>query len=309
MVRAQTPRLLEVGKAAPKIIFSFAGAGFLVTYSLGVAKYLQQEKQSLLAQGYFLGAGSGVLPAVALAAGPQAIDLDKVNSHIVDNIFNVSQEPTRVTKMREACELFLPSHIHTLMNGRCALAVSMSNRDTGFLKQAGEVQLYGNHICIFDNKTDVTDCILAATCPNSQVCYPFRGMNVVRATQNSLASQLDQYIRHVYVLGLAGNPSSRQHQRHVSFFGRHGALVNTHDHWASQLLTACRPATMRRRSEDLLRQSYENGFHDARRYERWEEDVYHFAKPDRAPSEDDDWRTIRGGLFSFLRKKRLESVN
>jgi hypothetical protein len=305
-IRAQTPELLQVGKQAPKVVLSFGGAGFLATYSLGVALYLQKEQPKLLASAFLLGAGTGVLPAVALACGPETMKLEDLRDDIIANAnFKTSDEPTRRLRVLEGCEKWLPENVHTLMNGRCAITVNMSTRDSGYYEQPAHRQLTGWHISTFDNKVDVAELLCAATCPQQQKVTLFRGEPVTRGSWRSLSSEMDQYVRHIYIHGLAGYPRSIAHTRHNHYFGRHGSLCNTHSYWALQFLHGCHPGLFKGASAEALRVAFDNGFHDARRYERWQEDAYHFAKPDRSPGGDADWREIRAAVFGNKSSNQL----
>jgi hypothetical protein len=297
-VRHKSPVLLEVGRTPPKCVLSFGGAGFLVTYSLGVAYYLQKEKPKLLAESYILGAGSGVLPAIALSCGPQLVDIEKIRDQIIANPFPVWHEDKRVAAMRKACDELLPADVHKHMSGRMCAAINMSTKDAGYYKQEPQMQIYGAHIATFDSKEDVTDLVLAATAPNHNKPYTFRGMPVVRGTCASISSELDQFVRHVYIHGIAGYARTKIYTRHRVLVGRHGVLANTHLGPRRQLLMAICPSL----AGDGLKQAFDDGFHDARRYERWEEDPYYYSKADRSPGEDTDWRDVRAAIFGEQKK-------
>lgn len=299
-LKAQTPVLLQVGKPTPKAVISFGGCGLLCTYSLGVVQYLLAEKKDFIRQCYVLGTGSGTIPAVALCGEDSKATPEAVKEYIVDNMFDISNEPRRIDVMKKAAEQFLPEDIHERMNGRCSLAVGMSNRDMNFMKQPPHQQLFGAMLSSFESAADVGEIMIGATAPNATLPYLLRGELVTRATWKCISSELDQYVRHIYIHGFSGYPHSTQHTRHNSFFGRHGFLANSHWHWQTQMLCAHYPMRvpmMRNRHREMLREAFEKGFHDARRYERWEEDVYLTAKPDRSPSENTDLRTIRAAIF------------
>jgi hypothetical protein len=166
-------------------------------------------------------------------------------------------------------------------------------RDSGYYMQEPHNQLYGAQIPTFDDKADVTELLLAATAPNNNRPYKFRGMPVMRGTQRSISSQLDPFVRHVYIHGLAGTKSN-VYKHHRILIGRHGCLANTHQIGRRQQQLAAYPFLG---GEDALRQAFDDGYHDARRYERWEEDPYHYAKADRSPGEDTDWRDVRAAIF------------
>lgn len=298
-VRAKTPTLLEVGRTPPKLVLSFGGAGFLVTYSLGVALFLQQEKKDMLAKSFLLGAGSGSLAATALACGPQHVSIEKVRDAVVNNLFLVTDEPKRLATMSSALDTLLPKSAHQLVNGRLALTIGFSNKDPGYLQQAKENIQFGHHIAVWDNWEDLKQNLLVATAPNMDKPMQFRDAdNALRGTLMSLSSELDQYCRHVHIHGYCGYKYNRKQTRHNTFFGRHGFIANTHTSFPFQVLQAfCPNVGAASRKEELLR-AYDAGFHDARRYERWEEDPYHYAKSDRSPSDDFNWKNIRAGLFS-----------
>lgn len=298
-IRAKTPTILEVGKAPPKLVLSFGGAGFLVTYSLGVALYLQQEKKDLLAKSYLLGAGSGSIAATALACGPQAVNIDKVRDFIVDNTFLVSDEPKRLAAFGAGLDALLPKNAVQLVNGRLALVVGFSNKDPGYMSQAKENIHFGHHIASWDSLDDFKQCLTVASAPNMSKPMKFRDAdNVLRGTLMSLSSELDQYCRHVHIHGYAGWRYNKHQARHNYFFGRHGFLPNTHFSFPKQAWLAFAPHVGGEARKEDLRQAFDAGFHDAKRYERWEEDPYHYAKSDRSPSDDLNWKTIRSTLFA-----------
>jgi hypothetical protein len=299
-LRAQVPTLLQVGRPTPKAVLSFGGCGMLVTYSLGVAQYLLAEKREFVRQCYVLGTGSGTIAAVALCAEDPKSTPEQVKDFIVANAFDVHHEDTRRKVVADACARFLPDDVHERMRGRCTLAVGMSNRDLYYAKQPSAQQLFGAMISSFDSKADVGDCILAATAPNATLPCVFRGEHCTRATWKCLSAELDQYVRHVYIHGMSGYPHSIHHTRHNTFVGRHGLLANSHWHWQRQMLAAIWPKRiplLASSNLELIKESFEKGFHDARRYERWEEDVYVTAKPDRSPSDSIDLRRIRAAIF------------
>lgn len=292
-IRARTPTLLEVGKKAPKCVLSFGGAGFLATYSLGVALYLQREQPKLLAESYLLGSGTGIFPALALACGPQVVDIEKLRDAIIAQPFRVWREDQRRQVVREAAEKFVPENVAALANGRCCATVGMSTSDHGYNRQPPPNQLFGCHIATFDNKKDTVDLIVAATCPNHRQPCAYRGLPVTRGTWRSLSSELDQYVRHIHIHGYAGFRNMKQHTRHNFYFGRHGTIVNCAGGPLEQLWLCSAPYG----GADKLRDAFDRGFNDARRYERWVEDPYHFAKPDRSAGSDGDWREIRAAVF------------
>jgi hypothetical protein len=298
-VRAKTPTLLEVGKPPPKAVLSFGGAGHLVTYSLGVAQFLQEEKKELVGKSFILGAGSGVIPALALAMGPSNVSLTKVRDAVVDNPFAVTDEPSRLTKLRAQLEALVPPNAHKLVDGRVALAISFSNKDSGFHRQIKENILFGHHVASWSDREDLISCVMAATAPNHDKMMTFRDAkeNVMRATQNSLSSELDTYCRHVHIHGFCGLAKFKSHNRHNTYFGRHGFLANTHFSPIKQCFLAFRPDVMNGARKTELLEAFDHGFNDARRYERWEEDPYHFAKADRSPSSDYSWKNARATLF------------
>mmetsp|Transcript_82986 Transcript_82986/g.96982 ORF Transcript_82986/g.96982 Transcript_82986/m.96982 type:complete len:318 (+) Transcript_82986:71-1024(+) len=297
-VRAKTPTILEVGKAPPKAVLSFGGAGFLVTYSLGVALYLQQEKKELLAKSFLLGAGTGCIPATALACGPQTVSIDKVRDFIVDHRFLVSDETQRLKAFSEGLDTLLPKNAVSLVNGRLALTIGFSNKDPGYMSQQKENIHFGHHIATWDSYDDLKQCITVATAPNMDKQMPYRDApRAMRGTLMSLSSELDQYCRHVHIHGYAGYRYNRQQARHNFFFGRHGFIANTHFGFPKQVWLAFLPH-LGSGAKDRLLEAFDAGYNDARRYERWEEDPYHYAKSDRSPSDDFNWKNIRANLFS-----------
>jgi hypothetical protein len=298
-VRAKTPTILEVGKTPPKVVLSFGGAGFLVTYSLGVALFLQQEKKELLAKSFLLGAGSGSLAATALACGPQHVSIDKVRDSILDNLFHVTDEEKRLSTMSSAIDTLLPKNAVQLVSGRLALTIGFSNKDPGYVQQTKENIRFGHHIAAWDNWDDLKQNLLVASAPNMDKPMKFRDAdNVLRGTLMSLSSELDQYCRHVYIHGYCGYKYNRKQTRHNTFFGRHGFIANTHTSFPWQVVQAFYPNLGAASRREELMHAFDAGFHDARRYERWEEDPYHYSKSDRSPSDDFNWRNIRAGLFS-----------
>ena len=297
-VRAKTPTLLEVGKPHPKAVISFGGAGHLVTYSLGAALYLQQEKKELVGKSFLLGAGSGVIPALVLAFGPAQLNIDKVRDAILDNPFAVSDEPSRLDVMKSQLEALMPQNAHKLAEGRVALAISFSNKDAGFHRQQKENILYGHHIASWTDRDDLVACVMAATAPNNHKQMTFReAKNVLRGTQTSLSSELDSYCRHVHIHGFCGLQRAKNHTRHNFYFGRHGFIANTHFSPLKQCWLAFAPHILNSGRKEELREAFDHGYNDARRYERWEEDPYHFAKADRSPSQEYSWKNARAALF------------
>lgn len=304
-IQAKTPALLEIGKAAPKAVLSFGGAGFLVTYALGVAAFLQKERSAFLGECFLLGAGTGVIPAVALACGP-SVSIPQLRDFIVDNRFVVTDEAKRLEVVSRGLSQLLPQNCAEMMKGRVALTVGFSNRDPGFKRQSKSHRDFGYHISEWSNHQDVMQNILAATAPNTQKPMTFRRAdNVLRGTMMSLSSELDQYCRHVYIHGYVGIRQNKRQARHNILFGRHGFLGNTHMPFWKQAVCAFAPAIGGdQRRSDLL-EAYDAGYFDAKRYERWEEDPYLFAKPDRSPSDDFNFRNLRASLF-WNRKKAEE---
>ncbi|EAN79361.1 uncharacterized protein TEOVI_000780200 [Trypanosoma equiperdum] len=297
-VRAKTPVLLEVGKPAPKAVLSFGGCGFLVTYSLGVALYLQQEKADLLAQSFLLGAGAGVIPAVALACGARAVNIEKVRDAILDNRFMVTDEERRIEVLTKFINLLLPRNAVELVSGRLALTIGFSNRDPGYMKQTKEQIHFGHHVAQWTDVSDLAQCILASMAPNTAKPMIFRDAdNVMRGTMMSLSSELDQYCRHIYIHGYCGYPYNKHQTRHNIYFGRHGFLANTYFPFWKQALLAFAPTFGGAARREELLEAYDAGYNDARRYERWEEDPYHFSKADRSPSDDFSFRQLRANLF------------
>lgn len=297
-VRAKTPQLLEVGKPAPKAVLSFGGCGFLVTYSLGVALFLQQEKKEFLANSFLLGAGSGVLPAIALACGPRTVNLEQVRDFIVNNRFVVTDEDKRIEVLTAGINKLLPRNVVDLVKGRLALTIGFSNKDPGYMMQAKENIYFGHHIAEWTDFDDLAQNIIAATAPNTQKPCIFRDAdNVLRGTMMSLSSELDQYCRHIYIHGYAGYRYNKNQARHNIMFGRHGFIGNTHFTFPKQVIMAFAPLLGGEARKDDLLQAYDVGYNDARRYERWEEDPYYFAKADRSPSDDFNFRNLRANLF------------
>lgn len=301
-IRAKTPTLLNAGKAPPKAVLSFGGAGFLVTYALGVASYLQKEKAPFLSQCFFLGAGTGVIPAVALACGPSAVSIEKLRDFIVDHRFLVMDEARRIDVFSKGISEFLPANCHQMMNNRVALTVGFPNSDAGYKTQKKENFHFGHHISEWSGFEDVAQNILAATAPNKQKPMIFRDAdNVMRGTMMSLSSELDQYCRHVYIHGYVGMRFHKLQSRHNYMFGRHGFLGNTRFSFWKQVMRAFGPHIGGEKTRQDLLDTFDAGFSDAMRYERWEEDPYLFAKPDRSPSDDFNFRNLRASLFNGKR--------
>jgi len=306
-VRAKTPTLLEVGKPAPKAVLSFGGCGFLVTYSLGVALYLQQEKKDFLASSFLLGAGTGVIPALALACGASTVNLDHVRDFIVDHRFTVTDEDKRIEVMTEGINRLLPKNAIELVTGRLALTIGFSNKDPGYMSQSKENLYFGHHIAEWDDLHDLAQCLLVATAPNTHKPMIYRNVdNALRGTMMSLSSELDQYCRHVYIHGYAGYRYNKNQTRHNIMFGKHGYLGNTHMSFWKQVLFGFAPLLAGEAGREGLLQAYDAGYYDARRYERWEEDPYFFAKADRSPNDDFNMRTLRAGLFGKAAGERFE---
>lgn len=297
-VRAKTPTLLEVGRPAPKAVLSFGGAGFLAVYSLGVALYLQQEKAEFLSQSFLLGAGTGVIPAIALACGPKDVNIEKVRDFMIDNRFTVTDEDKRIEVMSRAINELLPRNAVDLVKGRLAMAIGFSNKDAGYMAQAKENIYFGHHIAQWDDMADFGQCVLAATAPNTDKPMVFREAdNVLRGTMMSLSSELDQYCRHVYIHGYSGYRYNKNQARHNIMFGKHGFIGNTHFSFPKQALLAFAPLIGGDVRKEELIEAYDAGYHDARRYERWEEDAYFYAKADRSPGDDFNFRNLRANLF------------
>ncbi|KAH9600228.1 hypothetical protein LSM04_009283 [Trypanosoma melophagium] len=297
-VRSKTPVLLEVGRPAPRAVLSFGGCGFLVTYALGVAQYLQQEKPELLAHAFLLGAGTGVIPAVALACGPRAVKIEDVRDAVLDHRFLVTDEEARIAAFTSCINKLLPRNAVELVSGRLALTIGFSNKDPGYMAQSKAHIHFGHHIAQWSDVDDLAQCIMAATAPNTERPMIFRDAdNVMRGTMMSLSSELDQYCRHIYIHGYAGYRYNKHQTRHNIFFGRHGFLANTHFSFWRQAWLAFAPNIGGEARRDELIEAYDAGYNDARRYERWEEDPYHFAKADRSPSDDFNFRQLRANLF------------
>ena len=271
----------------------------LVTYSLGVAQYLVAHRKDFLRQCYILGAGSGCIAAVAACAEDATSTPEAIKNFIVENVFNIDDEKKRQALLSRGCELMLPDDVHQRMKGRCTLAVGMSNRDVNYFKQPLNQQLFGAPISAFDGKSDVQECLIAATAPNATLPFKFRGEFCTRCTWKCMSSELDQYVRHIYIHGISGYPYSSQHTRHNMFFGRHGLVANTHWNWQRQFLVAIWPCKfgLGVANTEVLREAYDRGFQDAMRYERWDEDPYTNAKADRSPGDSTDWKTIRAAFF------------
>eukprot|EP00796_Vickermania_ingenoplastis_P004284 gene4284-3100_t len=297
-IRAKTPDIFQVGKLMHKAVLSFGGAGFLVTYGLGVAAYLQQERPSLVNESFLLGAGSGVIPAVALACGPSAVKIDQIRDFIVDHRFVVTDEAKRIAIISEGISQLLPSNAMALIKDRVALTVGFSNRDPGYKLQDKKNFLFGHHISQWTDYEDVAQNLLVAMAPNTQKPMVFRGAdNVLRGTMMSLSSEMDQYCRHVYIHGYVGMRFNKNQSRHNILYGRHGFLGNTRFPLWKQALCAFAPVIGGdARKADLL-EAYEAGYLDALRYERWEEDPYFYAKADRSPNDDFNFRNMRASLF------------
>ena len=299
-IRAQIPTLLQVGKPTPKAVLSFGGCGMLCTYSLGVGQYLLAEKKDLVRQCYVVGTGSGTIPALALCSEDPAATPEMIKDYLVENVFDVHHEDTRLKVIGEGCRKFIPEDIHERMKGRCTLAVGMSNRDLYYSRQPINQQMFGAMISSFDSKEDVADCVIAATAPNATMPCVFRGEKCTRGTWKCLSVELDQYVRHIYIHGLSGYPHSSHHTRHNHYIGRHGFLCNSHWNWKRQFLVAIWPKRipmLATSNIEVLKEAFEKGFNDARRYERWEEDVYLNAKPDRSVNDSLDMKNIRAAIF------------
>lgn len=301
-IGARTPALLEVGRVPPRAVLSFGGAGFLVTYALGVAAFLLQEKAPLVNECFFLGAGTGVIPAIALGCRASVSQVEKVRDFIVDHRFMVTDEARRIEAVKKGIALLLPPNCHQLMENRVALTVGFSNRDPGFKRQPKKHLLYGYHISSWSNFDDVAQNILVATAPNTLKTMKFRDAdNVMRGSMMSLSSELDQYCRHIYIHGYVGFRHNKKQSCHNILFGRHGYLGNTSSPFWKQVICAFSPLLGGdRRREDLL-DAYDAGYYDAKRYERWVEDPYFYAKADRSPSDDFNFRNMRASIFNGKR--------
>jgi hypothetical protein len=307
-VRAKSPVLLEIGKKPPRCVLSFGGAGFLVTYSLGVAFYLQQEKKELVSQSFLLGAGTGCIPALALACGPQAVSLERVRDYIVNHLFNLQNEDRRRKEFEDGIAALLPANAVDLVNGRIALTIGFSNRDPGYMTQKKENIHFGHHVCTWDSRDDLVQCLIAATAPNMNQMCPFRDApNVMRGTLMSLSSELDNYCRHVHIHGYAGYRYNKNQTRHNIFMGRHGFIANTHLPFWQQVRVAFFPQLGSGEAvKSVLLDAFEAGFKDGRRYQRWEEDPYYFAKPDHSPGDNFNVVTLRAALFGASDKSQFE---
>ncbi|EPY28292.1 hypothetical protein AGDE_05709 [Angomonas deanei] len=217
---------------------------------------------------------------------------------MVDNRFQVTDDERRIEVMSRGINTLLPRDAVELVKGRLALTVGFSNRDPGYMTQSKENVYFGHHIASWTDFDDLGQNILAATAPNVNKPMIFRGAdNVLRGTMLSLSSELDQYCRHIYIHGYCGMRYNKNQSRHNIMFGKHGFLANTHFSFPKQALMAFAPNLGgEARKEDLI-QAYDAGYFDAKRYERWEEDPYFYAKADRSPNDDFSFTTLRAGLF------------
>ena len=303
---AQTPQLLQVGKPPPKCVLCFAGSGHLVTYQLGVAAYLHQEKQQLLCKSYFLGAGSGSIAAAALACGSQ-VNFTAIRDQIINNAYSVEDTDKHQERMKQGIERLMPRNAHQLMNGRVAIALGPSNRDAAWYEQPSQHKLNGWHISSWKDEDDVAQCLIAASNSSSARPIQYRGCPCTRSTWVSLSSELDPYVRHIHIYGYCGQNNKPSHAKHRVFIDRHGYLSYTGQPAWAQFLAMAMPdwKVSASWSRDVLRSAYDAGFHDARRYERWDEEAYFYAKPDRSPSKDKNWRNLRAGLFGSSMQTEL----
>jgi hypothetical protein len=300
LLRAQTPKLLELNRRPPTLVLSFGGSGFLVTYSLGVAMWLLEERKDLLNRTFFAGSGSGVIPAVAMCVKNPPIQ--KIVDEICGNLFNVADEKKRQEVLRKLLPQYLPKDAFQQVQGRCALTLNLPNRDPEYHKQPSINVLFGHHIASWDDNVDLMECMIAAMACDEKSLPIYRGVKVVRGSTLSMATEIDSYVRHVYVHGLCGYPYSRKHQRHSFFTGKHGFLSNREFHYARQFTTAILPhKNLFGDSKSALMKSFDAGYHDARRFERWEEDPYLYAKPDRSPGGGTEWKSLRQAIFGKMK--------
>jgi len=308
-IASAPPKLIEVGRAPPRLVLSFGGAGALVTYSLGVAQFLLEDKKEHLNQWYFLGSGTGVLPAVALPIAVQNKSPDlirQIMEYIVDNAPpHLMNEDTRRAFVFNGLTKFLPKDAHVTVSGRACLSV-MVDPECVVGRVGGELSknqiLYGLPMTSWPSVEALAQVMAGAMSPYRTHPVDYNGVGLIRSSRYSLSTEVDQHIRHVYVHGFGGSMRKSNHSRHAILFGRHGTLLNTSQSPWLQYLTLALPG----RRKNALRFAYDAGYNDARRFDRWEEDPYQFAKGDRSAGDDEDWRTLRQKIFNTDAKNQQQ---
>ena len=275
------PKLIEVGRPTPQLVVSFGGSGALVTYSLGVAQWLLENRGDLLNQWYFVGSGTGVLPAVALPLAVQKKEphlLREISKYVVQQApRHVFDEDLRRKYILDGLRKFVPEDAHCVLEGRVCLFAHINfefiiGRTHEDLPNSSI--LYGNPLIKWDSSAELSQCMDAAMVPYRTHSIDFRGIPLLSATKYSLSSEVSSHLRHVYVHGYAGNAIRTSHTRHNYVFGRHGTLANTSVSFRRQFWANCFPGW----SKQVLESSYHAGYRDASRYHRWEEDPYYRAR-------------------------------
>ena len=278
------PKLTKLGEKAPKTVVSFGGSGGLITYSLGVAQYILDHHPSLINQSYFIGTGSGSLPAICL---PLAAQLGK--QHLPKQCFEYItkqsklplhsfSEITRREYVRTALAKFLcVEDIERHLLGRCSIFLRpdsnyIINRVHGVLDR-GQI-LYGLPISQWKSSEDLLQCIEASMAPSEKHSIAFRGIPMLTASKYSFSPQVEQSIRHIFVHGYAGKGFSSNEKLHAHVFGMHGSLFNVSTPYYAQRFALCFP----RIAKYFLSKAYDQGYKDAADFSRWEEDPYNFAK-------------------------------
>ena len=280
---ARPPKLTQLGEKAPKMVLSFGASGTLATYGLGVGQYLLDHHKKLMDECYFIGSGSGVLPAVAL---PLASDLG--NRHLLKEYFEIIMKETAVPfhLFREAkraeyvkrglSEMLGLEDLHTRLRGRCSIFLHpdpkyLYGRTHGILDR--HQILFGLPVSHWRSSADLRECMEAAMAPSHKHSLNFRGVRAMSSSKHSLSPQLDQSIRHIYVHGFAGKGYSSREKLHAHVFGRHGSLVNVSTTFLAQTLSQSFPLPLKY----VLTKAYHQGYEDASKYHRWEEDPYQYC--------------------------------
>ncbi|KNH08379.1 hypothetical protein XU18_1092 [Perkinsela sp. CCAP 1560/4] len=278
------PQLVKVGEKPPKLIVSFGDSDILMNYGLGVAQYLLDNHLPLLKQAYFIGTGSGTIPAVCLSLASQNSKSTLITDFFRRMTSNISSLPIylREAQRREFISNTLKSlasldEPEKLLLGKCSLFLH-PNPNFIFGRVHGILDryhvLYGLPVSEWRSKEDLIQCIEASMAPSYKHFIPFRGIPIVKASRYSLSPQVDQAIRHVYVHGYAGGGYMSREKLHAHVFGHHGSIFNVSTSHYLQRLCISYPRVF----SGSIEKTYHQGYKDAAQFSRWEEDPYHYSR-------------------------------
>mmetsp|Transcript_23567 Transcript_23567/g.36755 ORF Transcript_23567/g.36755 Transcript_23567/m.36755 type:complete len:304 (-) Transcript_23567:39-950(-) len=278
------PQLLKTGRRAPSVVLSFGASGSLVPYSLGVAQYLLDHHPELVRRAYFIGSGSGVIPAICLALSrasshPSSLEecVKRFNKVKLSLPFVINENERR-TVVRNACqEIFTIDAPERVIQGCCSLFLHPNpsyiyGRLHGILDRYHV--LYGLPISEWRSKDDLIECIEASMAPSEKYSLAFRNVPMVSASRFSFSPQVEQAIRHVYIHGFSGKGYRSCEKLHAHVFGHHGSVFNVASSSTVQNLCLSFP----RMFSGVIERSFNQGYKDAKAYSRWEEDPYHYSR-------------------------------